>query len=185
MPANSGDVSRFRGSGCEPPRAPRTHSTAAVTGLPGPEGRRVSRVQFLLSSVGLGPVAGGTEARRVMEACPGTASASVQIVERLWMVLSSRAVRGQHPQTAVMGFGRLMPTSSLQLHRGSPARGLEWSSEQPRHPQSRGHQKAPTWLVTAALLVLAQARLTNRTKEQGAVPGRPSQHGPGPGGGQC
>ena len=120
-----------------------------------------------------------------MEACPGTASASVQIVERLWMVLSSRAVRGQHPQTAVMGFGRLMPTSSLQLHRGSPARGLEWSSEQPRHPQSRGHQKAPTWLVTAALLVLAQARLTNRTKEQGAVPGRPSQHGPGPGGGQC
>lgn len=102
-------------------------------------------------------------------------------------VLASCSSR-HHPQTAVMGFGRLTPTSSPPLHRGSPARGLEWSSEQLRHPQSWGHQKAPTWLVTAALLVLAQAlatQLTKRTKEQGAVPRRPSQHGPGPGGGQC
>lgn len=69
-PANSGGVPGFRGSGGEPPRAPRTHSTAAVTGLPGSEGRRASRVLFLLSSAGLEQVAGGKEAGRVSEACP-------------------------------------------------------------------------------------------------------------------
>lgn len=92
VPANSGDVPRFRGSGGEPPRAPRTHSTAAVTGLPGPEGRRVSQVLFILSSAGLEQVAGGKEAGKVMEECPGTASALVQTAEQLWMALSSRPI---------------------------------------------------------------------------------------------
>ena len=79
-----------------------------------------------------------------------------------------------------------MPASSPPLCRGGPARGLEWSSELLRHAQPQGHQKAPTWLVTPALLRQALATwLTNRMKEQGVVPGRPSRRGPGPGVGQC
>lgn len=143
-PANSGDVSRFRGSGCEPPRAPRTHSTAAVTGLPGPEGRSVSSlVPLVLHGLRTaGRWQGGWESDGgVPGHCFSFGTNRGTVMDGFVLASCSSCHR---PQTAVMGFGKLMPTTSPPLHRGSPARGLEWSSEQLRHPQSRGHQKAPT-----------------------------------------
>lgn len=178
-PANSGGVPGFRGSGGEPPRAPRTHSTAAVTGLPGPEGRRASRVSFLLSSAGLEQVAGGKEAGRVSEVCPAL----------LQLRYKPRSVTDGFPLELFLPLpsadGRNGPASAPPLCSGGQ-RGLEWGSEQLRHPQPQGHQKAPTWLVTPAPLRQALAtRLTNGTRERGAVPRRPSWRGPGPGEGQC